>query len=168
VPVGPLPLLVYVREYVPPATSRLEQQLALPPPQVVIPAPPGAQLGGLAAQEPLTQKGVAPLHAVPACHWPLPLQVCGVLPMQVVCPGPHTPPQAPLTHVWLDPHAEPLFCHWPAPSQVCGCWPLQLSCPCPQSPPHAPAVQVWLALHAAPLFCQLPVASHFWGCWPLH
>jgi hypothetical protein len=84
VPVGPLPLLVYVREYVPPVTARLVQQLSTLPPQSVRPLPLVGQLRGFALQEPLTQKGVAPLHAVPACHWPLPLHVCGVLPMHVV------------------------------------------------------------------------------------
>ena len=44
VPVGPLPLFAYVLEYVPPSTGRLVQQLSLPPPQLVMPAPPGTQL----------------------------------------------------------------------------------------------------------------------------
>ena len=42
-PVGPEPLFAYVREYVPPATSVLVQQLSLLAPQSLIPAPPGEQ-----------------------------------------------------------------------------------------------------------------------------
>ena len=45
-PVGPPPGSCTSGSSVPPATSRLVQQLSLPLPQLVIPAPPGAQLGG--------------------------------------------------------------------------------------------------------------------------
>jgi hypothetical protein len=51
-------------------TSRLVQQLSLPEPpkpQLVIPDPPGAQLGGFEHAPPM-QKGVLPLHVVPLCH----------------------------------------------------------------------------------------------------
>jgi hypothetical protein len=61
--VGPAPLFVYVREYVPPVTSGLVQQLSLEAPQFVIPAPPGAQLKGI-TQDPDEQLP-DPLHPIP-------------------------------------------------------------------------------------------------------
>ena len=56
------------------------------------------------------------VHGVPPVQPPLPLQLCGVLPMHVVCPGAHEPVQTPPTHVWLV-HAAG-FPHAPASLQV--------------------------------------------------
>jgi hypothetical protein len=59
---SPLQFGVYVREYVPPATSRLVQQLSLFAPQSVIPAPTDAQLGGTTSPlSPLSTPESAPL-----------------------------------------------------------------------------------------------------------
>lgn len=66
---------------------------------------------------PLEQVGVGCAQAVPFCQVPEVLQVCGVLPLQLSCPGAHTPAHEPLTHVWFVlvqlvalPH-EPLEVH---------------------------------------------------------
>jgi hypothetical protein len=56
------------------------------------------------------------VHAVPPTQPPLVLQLCGVLPMHVVCPGAHEPLQTPPTQVWLV-HATG-FPHAPAALQV--------------------------------------------------
>jgi len=66
------------------------QQLSLLAPQSVIPAPPGAQLGGFAAHAPFAQNGVPPLHAVAPLHCPHPSHSCGTLPAHWVAPGRHT------------------------------------------------------------------------------
>jgi hypothetical protein len=62
-PVGPLPELTYVREYVPQGTSRLVQQLSLVAPQSLRPGPSLAQLGG-------GEAGLAPPPESEAPHAP--------------------------------------------------------------------------------------------------
>jgi hypothetical protein len=52
-------------------------------------------------QLPAEQSGVGCAHVAWFVHVPVPLQVCGVLPEQFVCPGAHTPEQTPPTQVWL-------------------------------------------------------------------
>jgi hypothetical protein len=79
-------------------TCKLVQQLSLLAPQLVIPAPPGAQLAGVGPHVPLTQYGMESLHVAP--HPP---QLFGSLasltqtPLHMVSPGRHT--HAPLWQI---------------------------------------------------------------------
>jgi hypothetical protein len=57
--------VLYVRQYVPPGTSRLAQQLSLFAPQLVIPSPPGAQLG---FDSPVVEPEQAPAEHSPVAH----------------------------------------------------------------------------------------------------
>jgi hypothetical protein len=55
---------------------------------LVIPAPPGWQLGGL-SQTPFEQKGVAAAHAAALPHWPHASHVSTALPAHCVALGVH-------------------------------------------------------------------------------
>src|ERR1017187_6390234 len=104
-PVAPVPVFVYVRLYVPPATARLVQQLSPPVPagHVVRPAPLVWQLGGVDVQAPLAQNGVVPLHATAVPHWPFAPHVCTPLPEHSVALSVQPPPSLPP----LDPASTP-------------------------------------------------------------
>jgi hypothetical protein len=104
-------VLAYVRKNGPPVTGRLVQQLSVPVPQVVNPAPPGAQLAGPDGPEsappspppPLEEEDVVPPEdedAVPPLEDALPL--ADALPLEVV--------------VLVPPSAVASF----PPSEVCG------------------------------------------------
>jgi hypothetical protein len=76
----------------------------------------------VAAQLPLQQAGVAPLHVVPFCHVPVASQTCVPLPAHCVAPGEHTAhlpcTQYPLPQSVLTPHSLPRlhFAHVPPQS----------------------------------------------------
>lgn len=85
-PVAALPLPVYVREYVPPGTVTLVQQLSWLDPQSVVPTPLAAQLGG-ATQTPPPQAGVGQSQGTGAPHWPSAPHVSTPLPAHCVAAG---------------------------------------------------------------------------------
>jgi hypothetical protein len=118
----------------------LAQQLVVPDPQLVIPPPPGAQLGGSDTHALFTQNGVLPAHATALPHCPHASHVCTPLPQHCLAFG---------THTGLDaheqaPHAQ-LVVHVCVPYMLQDCARLGAQAPDP--------VQV-------PLVCQLPVALH--------
>ncbi len=118
----------------------LAQQLVVPDPQLVIPAPPGVQLGGSDLQASSTQNGVPPVHAATLPHCPHASHVCVPLPQHCLAFGTQTGPDG----QEQEPHAQ-LAAHVCVPYVLQDCVRLGAQTPDP--------VQV-------PLVCQLPVALH--------
>jgi hypothetical protein len=96
---------------------------------------------------PPEQNGVGWAHVVWFVHVPVPLHVCVVLLLQLVCPGAHTPLQTPAEHVWFVhvaglPH-EPVAVH--VSEALPGTHWVSLG---PQTPPQEPFKHVRVAAHA--------------------
>ncbi len=92
--------------------------------------------------EPFLQSGVGWAHVGWFTQLPIEPQVCGVLPLQFVWPGPQTPEQTPPKHVWfVQPAGAP---HVPVAVQVSTALPAHVVCPGAQTPVHVPEMHVWL------------------------
>lgn len=114
---------------------------------------------------PLWQSGVGWAHGVWFCQLPALLQVCGMLPLQLVSPGEQTPLHTPATHVWFR-HGTGLP---QVPVRV------QVSTPLPthwvDEGVHATQVldrHAGVAPEHAVVVCQVPVLSHVWMALPRH
>ena len=103
-PVGPLPLLWYVRKYVPPVTVRLVHQLSLPGPQSVIPSPPVAQLGPVGALPPSL---ITPPASVAAPPLPVTPPTPMAPPLPTAPPVLTTPPVPKVPPLPLPPMLDP-------------------------------------------------------------
>jgi hypothetical protein len=190
-PVGPLPVFVYVRSYVPPGTSMLVQQLSPLAPQLLRPAPlvwqlvpavvsqrppPHAPDGHVAAAAHCAS-GPQICQVVPLAHCVVPgLQATqtpfrhtGVLPEQAAPPycvgsGLHSA-QAPFRHTGVLPEqAAPLFRQISVASQTCGCWPSHWTAPDTQVVQRPSRHTGVLPEQAAPLLSQLPIELQTCGC----
>lgn len=114
-PIAPLPEFVYVREYIPPVTGKLVQQLSsMLGPQVVRPAPLVAQLGGV----PLCALPAVPvLPVLPAIALPVP-PLLVLTPPDALEPALEPPAGLPPSLTGLEPPvagAEPPFARLPLP-----------------------------------------------------
>ena len=87
------------------------------------------------------------MHAVPSTHWPMLLQVRGVLLLQSLAFGMHAPVHIPMLHTLG--HTAPLLAQCPVASQSCGCRLLQRVVPGVHSQALVP---VHTPVHTAPLF----------------
>ncbi len=129
----------------------------MPDPQLVIPAPPGAQLGGSALQALFAQNGVPPVHATALPHCPHASHVCTPLPEHCLAFGTHTGPDG---HE-QGPHAQ-LVVQVSVPYVLHDCVPFGAQAPCPVQVPLV--CQVPVALHVCVSVPQLPHATGF--VWP--
>ena len=102
------------------------------------------------------------MHAVPSTHWPMLLQVRGVLLLQSLALGIHAPVHIPEVQTFA--HAAPLFAQWPVASQSCGCRLLQRVVPGVHSHALDP---MQMPVHTAPFATHCALALHVCGVLPL-
>jgi hypothetical protein len=112
---------------------------------------------------PARHAGAVPPQVAPSIHWPLALQVRGVLPLQSLLLGAQAPPHMPLVQTLAQ--AIPLLAQCPVVSQSCG-WLLAAQRVAPGEHSHA-EVPTHTPVHTAPLATHCAFVLHVCGVLPL-